>query len=428
MKKREFRSEAVKQTLSGNSIGDKCSVLKLKDCSQFTVHSSLNKAAFTLAEVLITLGVIGVVAAVALPALLLNIQEKVQKEQLRSAKYKLTKATDKMKSLGLLDGRYDGNNSTKLFIDELQKHLKIMKRCDNSHLSECWPTSTIELPTGSASSANVNSLTTGAAIKALALGTKNTKAEAIVTADGTPMILVYGAKCEPLDVARTYSWSTIDNKPETNATTNCISAIIDINGKKGPNKLGKDVRTLNSLYGSVELTPSAGISKSECKSLQKKIGINNCSLDDDYWAAAVKKCYELGLHLPSEQTLAAAAGARYGRTDITPTTVIASEPWLMSNSYFSSGSTCKEKLLNGYTLANQAICISSSEGATNETMNLDETANAAISLTNDAKYVSNTELGTAGTSTIYRFFRPYNSGIYKTNRSTSGIVALCVAD
>ncbi|MBQ3819795.1 type II secretion system protein, partial [bacterium] len=60
-------------------------------------------SAFTLAEVLITMAVIGVVAAVTVPALVINIQERVQNEQARSAKYKLTKATDKMKSLGLLD-------------------------------------------------------------------------------------------------------------------------------------------------------------------------------------------------------------------------------------------------------------------------------------------------------------------------------------
>ena len=50
------------------------------------------KNAFTLAEVLITLGVIGVVAAVTMPTLVTNIQEKARKEQVRTVKYKLTKA------------------------------------------------------------------------------------------------------------------------------------------------------------------------------------------------------------------------------------------------------------------------------------------------------------------------------------------------
>ena len=59
------------------------------------------KAAFTMAEVLITLAIVGVVSAITLPILVTNIQERVRAEQVRTAKYKLTLATDKMKSMGL---------------------------------------------------------------------------------------------------------------------------------------------------------------------------------------------------------------------------------------------------------------------------------------------------------------------------------------
>ncbi len=381
--------------------------------------------AFTLAETLITMAVIGVVAAVTVPALLTNIQERVQKEQLRSAKYKLTLATDKMKSLGLLDARYNSTNSTKLFIDELQKHLKIMKRCDgtNTPLSACWPTSTIALPSESTSSANVNSLENGEAIKALALSTKTTKTEGIVTADGTPMILVYSPNCTPLDAERTYTWSTIDNKPETNATTNCISAIIDVNGKKGPNKLGKDVRTLNSLYGSFEVGANTygTLSSSECASKKGKLGIKNCYSGDDNWGGAVKYCYDRGLHLPSEQTLAVAAGARYGRSDITPTTVIASEPWVVNQGW--EGANCQEKIKKGYNDSGiHAICISASNGATTETMNNDDD-NAAILL--EDLYWINIEYPDRARM---RSFRPNFSGVSKYARSNSTLKALCVGD
>ena len=55
-----------------------------KNCSQFTVYSSLKKkAAFTLAEVLITLGIIGVVAAMTLPTLINNYQKKVTVNKLK---------------------------------------------------------------------------------------------------------------------------------------------------------------------------------------------------------------------------------------------------------------------------------------------------------------------------------------------------------
>ena len=109
------------------------------------------KQAFTLAEVLITLGVIGVVAAVTLPVLITNINERVQKEQVRSAKYKLTLATDKMKSLGLLGEQYP---TTESFVRELSKHLKLAKICDNNHLRDCWPTDEINLTDGTTESVN----------------------------------------------------------------------------------------------------------------------------------------------------------------------------------------------------------------------------------------------------------------------------------
>ena len=71
------------------------------------------RAAFTLAEVLITLGIIGVVAALTLPALLTNIQSKVRAERSRSVQYKFSLATEKMARLNLI-GPYD---STDAFVD-----------------------------------------------------------------------------------------------------------------------------------------------------------------------------------------------------------------------------------------------------------------------------------------------------------------------
>ena len=55
-----------------------------KSASPFTLHPSLKRnAAFTLAEVLITLGIIGVVAALTLPSLISNHQKNVLVTQLK---------------------------------------------------------------------------------------------------------------------------------------------------------------------------------------------------------------------------------------------------------------------------------------------------------------------------------------------------------
>ena len=332
-----------------------------------------------MAEVLITLGVIGVVAAITLPSLVANIQERIQREQLRTAKYKLTLATDKMKSLGLLNEQY---STTEAFVNELGKHLKLAKVCDNSHLRGCWPTDSFEIPTKTGmTTKNISDLTTGQKISALGLGTKNTNTMGIVTADGVAMILTYSPNCTPLDAERTYSWSTIDNKPETNATTNCISAVMDINGARKPNRLGKDVRTWNSILGYQRLGVQA-LSYSDCQSMKDKLGINKCygegtsnHRDDDYWGGAVKACHDLGLHLPSTQTLALIAGARYGRSDITPYTVISSVQFAKSNwasaSWMNDSLSCEEIWRKaGYSKSDQIICIDNGT-ATNEMGNDD---------------------------------------------------------
>ena len=276
----------------------------------------MKKMSYTLAEVLITIAILGVAAAITLPSMIHNIQEKVRNEQVRTAKYKLTLATDKMKSLELI-GPY---SSTEAFVNELKNHLKILKICSNDELEACWPTSTINMPDDDAVS--VSSLTTGNDIVSLALSSKSTKTMGIVTGDGTPWILVYSPSCTSLDPFQTYEWSTTDdNKPVTNATTNCISAIFDINGSKGPNRLGKDIRTLNSLFGYKKYSATS-LTKDECNKYKTKLGINECYYDTDYWAGAVKKCYDIGLHLPDTQTLAVIAGAYYGRSDINTYTSI----------------------------------------------------------------------------------------------------------
>ena len=60
--------------------------LKNKLSSRFTLHSSLKKrAAFTLAEVLITLGIIGVVAAMTIPTLVGNYKKSVVENKLKQA-------------------------------------------------------------------------------------------------------------------------------------------------------------------------------------------------------------------------------------------------------------------------------------------------------------------------------------------------------
>ena len=283
------------ETLSFRCDCERCRLVRGR------IDRQAGKVAFTLAEVLITLGIIGVVAAMTLPTLNQAINNKVRAEQVRTVKYKFTKETEKMNSLGLI-GPYA---STDAFVDELQKHLKIMKRCDSSHLRECWPYDEINTTSGAIA---VSSLTNGSSLMMRTTDDKDFSSPnvGIVTADGTPMILNYNKKCNALDPVKQYQWSTSDGKPVSNATAGCVAAIFEINGVAKPNKYKDDVIAFNSNGLNNECAVGTGLNgiclsapftpipltKAECEQAvaEGKLGIKLCYWDNDYWAGAVKQC------------------------------------------------------------------------------------------------------------------------------------------
>ena len=254
-----------------------------------------------------------------LPTLNQAINNRVRAEQVRTVKYKFTKATEKMNSLGLI-GPYA---STDAFVDELQKHLKIMKRCDSSHLRECWPYDEVDL--GNGKTWDISKTKTGKNLKMEDSDSADYSSNnvGIVTADGTPMILSYNKKCEALDPVKQYTWSTSDGKPVTNATAGCVAAVFEINGGAKPNRYGDDVQSFNagglgsscaieigSLCFTAPFTPKP-LTAQECNEQKDKLGIRACYLDADYWAGAVKACKDQGKQLPTAAQLAELASQLY---------------------------------------------------------------------------------------------------------------------
>ena len=275
--------------------------------------------AFTLAEVLITLGIIGVVAALTLPALLTNIQSKVRAERSRSVQYKFSLATEKMARLNLI-GPYD---STDAFVDELQKHLKISKRCNASNLRSCWPYDTVDL--GDGKTWDISQTKTG---RQFGMNTDDNNDYTsdnvgIVTADGTPMILSYNKKCKAIDSLEKLSWTTTDNKPLTNPSASCVAAVYEISGTGKPNKLSNDVVLFNAnklgnacafeldgkCFGA-PFTPTP-LAYAECQAKKGNLGIRSCLYSDDYWAGAVKQCGGVS-KMPTASDLTKLASQLYG--------------------------------------------------------------------------------------------------------------------
>ena len=262
------------------------------------------KSAFTLAEVLITLGIIGVVAAITLPVLLSNVDQKVKAERVTNIKQKLSKVTDKMAvQSGLI-----GYDSTDAFVKEMQRHMKIAKVCDNAHLADCWPSKEVTLD-DAGKSWEISKTKTAKTLKvAKADGDNWSDTVGIVTGDGTAMILSYNKGCT-FDIDKE-GLKSGDSKGSNSNSLNCIAGVFDWNGGKKPNKLAKlegnsngDVLLLGKASGlgsecSIEaggkcftapFTPSP-LTKAECEAEKGKLGIKECNYNVDRWAGAVKQC------------------------------------------------------------------------------------------------------------------------------------------
>jgi prepilin-type N-terminal cleavage/methylation domain-containing protein len=95
------------------------------------------KKGFTLAEVLITLGIIGVVAALTIPGLVANYQEKVTVTKLKKAYTTLSNAyslaaIEQGDPLTWFSSTDSETVMTKKFFDNLKPHLQITKDCNGA--------------------------------------------------------------------------------------------------------------------------------------------------------------------------------------------------------------------------------------------------------------------------------------------------------
>lgn len=213
--------------------------------SLFTSHFSLKKAAFTLAEVLITLGIIGVVAAMTMPSLIQNYQEKATVTKLKKCYSLVSQAY-----VSILND--EGGSDTLQAGDDLEmmekfgKYLKYQKTCGRN--KGCFPNVTYKSVTGNGYSKWEDDTTD--------------RSRAILT-DGTLIMF---------------------NKSVITENENYIYAqiYVDINGFKGPNQLGRD---FFYFYINPEKIVPAGAKALEEKNEDQKF-TKNCIQQNGYACAA----------------------------------------------------------------------------------------------------------------------------------------------
>ncbi len=201
--------------------------------------------AFTMAEILLSLTIIGVVAAITLPSLTGNINERTWNTQRKALYARFSQAISLMPALngyGTLDDTTD--TAAETFVTAgLSKVLKINNICDNEHLQDCGITSKITILEGTGTILlqdiktlrSLNSLYTST----YSYKTPDTKAAAFETASGESILVYYNPQCSGniQETGHHYTQSKM-----------CANFVYDLNGTKGPNTVGKDIGFITALY------------------------------------------------------------------------------------------------------------------------------------------------------------------------------------
>lgn len=208
-----------------------------------------NRFGLTLAEVLITLAIIGIVSALTIPTLLSNIQNK---------KYiTASKRINSMyvNSIGMLEANEDINaarNAEDFVKNYLSRYLKISKICGYENHESCGfitkadgihridgnemtlPTEIKDLQQNMLfyKSSDGGTHYTSATIRSI-----DGRGYSFLTGNGYNMMLFYNPKCKNGLLFNYYVQDTV-----------CVNILWDMNGLADPNQVGKDIGFTTVLY------------------------------------------------------------------------------------------------------------------------------------------------------------------------------------
>lgn len=194
----------------------------------FSTHK---KFGFTMAEAVLAIGIIGVLAAISMPTLI-NTYRRIVLENAEKKEAATLSQAMTMLSLRSPRLRYA---TTQAFVEELQEYLKINKICNSNNIKNCWPTEKIELQDNS-SYAIANAKTNNVFLMNNVDPDGNTADYAndnvaFITHNGMHVLINFNRNCNP-------------NEGDMNRS--CYVALVDLNGEKCPNKVGEDIKVINA--------------------------------------------------------------------------------------------------------------------------------------------------------------------------------------
>lgn len=174
--------------------------------------------AFTLAEVLITLGIIGVVAAMTIPILMSKYQEKVYKAQYKQIFSELNQAMKSLEDDEKLPALTCASFANACFRDLFATKIKVANECFSAAPNDCQKRSTY-----------LNGKTLYAEINT------NESWPMFTTLKGYSVKFRYHFKdCATVD-------ESVWDSEEHGILRNCGWVQVDTNGTSGPNVVGKDI-------------------------------------------------------------------------------------------------------------------------------------------------------------------------------------------
>ena len=247
------------------------------------------------------MAIIGIVAALTIPTLVQNYQEKAWNTASQVFQRKLGEALKVMNVQGTLAGY----TTTEAFVDELSKHIKITRICDNDDITTCFA----DKVTWDGEEVEMSKIKTS---KNFGKDDWNTNTVAVQFANGVNGVIAYNPSCTQNQFSN--NEITIN---ENGIGTNCLAMLYDVDGFKNPNNRGDDLRDIGNiaLAGSncaIELSDGTcftapfiptPLTLAECEAQKGELGISECYYESDYSAGAVKACHDMGSSLPSDTEL-----------------------------------------------------------------------------------------------------------------------------
>ncbi|MCM1010446.1 MAG: type II secretion system GspH family protein [Fusobacterium sp.] len=214
-----------------------------------------------MAEILLSLTIIGVVAAITLPSLTGNINERTWNTQRKALYARMSQAIALMPAINGY-GTFAAATTSTSAIDNvaetfitsgLAKVLKINNICSPSNVTDCGFTSQ-QITNGAGSKMDLPEVLTdlnngiAGSISGTTMTIKNTKAAAFETANGESILTFYNPECMSENVLIPHSSTGTGDffiKQQV-----CVNFVFDLNGKNGPNTFGKDIGIITVVYPS----------------------------------------------------------------------------------------------------------------------------------------------------------------------------------